>query len=127
MVDLWKRAVVLFSLELTGLGQASGPRAGVPQARNPRPAAKAVLCSVQAQAAFPPQLRSPCTSPPTQGATRLITLAGSQGWCQRVRCSARPAQETQGDRCCTWQLLPLILATQGRGEVTQTPARDWKA
>lgn len=53
MVDVWKQAGVLFSLELRGLGQASRPRAMVPQARNLRPTAVAALCSAQAQAAFP--------------------------------------------------------------------------
>lgn len=52
-MDLWKQAGVLFSLELPGLGQASGPRAAIPQARNPGAAAEATLCSAQAQAAFP--------------------------------------------------------------------------
>lgn len=51
-MDLWKQAGVFFSLELTGLGQASGPRAAIPQARNPRPVADAAPCSAQAQAAF---------------------------------------------------------------------------
>lgn len=125
--DLWKQEGVLFSLKLTGLGQPSGTRAMVPQARSLRPSAEVMLCPAQAQIAFPTTAEVTRHFNTYPGTTRLITLAGSQGQCWRVNCSAGPAQETQGDRYCTLQLLPLILAALGRREVTQTSSRDWKA
>lgn len=78
--NLWKQTAVLFSLELTG--QALEPRAAVLQAPGtPEVLQKLGSAQLKARQLFPQQLRSPCTLPPTQGATRLITLAGSPGLC----------------------------------------------
>lgn len=63
-------------------GQALEPRAAVLQAPGtPEVLQELGSAQLKARQLFPQQLRSPCTLPPTQGATRLITLAGSPGLC----------------------------------------------
>lgn len=127
VVDLWKQARVLFHLELMGLGWASGPKAAVPQARNLRSAAEAALRSAWSQTALATttEIALHFTTYPRKvpGLSPQQEAKGhNKGWG-----ALQGLPRRQGDRSYPWQLLPLNLAIQGRGEVTQIPARDWKA